>query len=288
MSDKRKIPRRKSLHSQGEVILRPEGGGTELRAKLLNISDTGMGVELAGPLVIGSFLTILGELQNMLGRAPIQKRARVCWCCAVPPKYHVGIKFDDVTNQTPIGDSGELLDYYDVMQLSPKADSETIQRVFRMLAQRYHPDNQETGKESTFREVLEAYKVLSDPEQRAAYDAVYEKNRRERFKVFEGWQAVRGIEAERRKRHGILSLLYAKRAGDPHQPTISIRECEEMLGCPRDHLEFCLWYLKESGLIYRSDNNRFQITIQGVNEFESQAAPRAVDERPRLVPAVKS
>jgi len=36
-------------------------------------------------------------------------------------------------------------DYYEALQLSPNADSETIERVFWMLAKRYHPDNDQTG-----------------------------------------------------------------------------------------------------------------------------------------------
>ena len=55
-------------------------------------------------------------------------------------------------------------DYYEVLQVSPTAEPETINRVYRMLAQRYHPDNQQTGNESRFRNVLEAYTILSDPE----------------------------------------------------------------------------------------------------------------------------
>jgi len=36
-------------------------------------------------------------------------------------------------------------DFYEVLQLSPNADPDTVHRVFRVLAQRFHPDNKETG-----------------------------------------------------------------------------------------------------------------------------------------------
>ena len=61
-------------------------------------------------------------------------------------------------------------DYYEALQISPNADPDTIQRVFRLLAQRFHPDNQETGNESRFRLLHEAYVTLNDPEKRAQYD----------------------------------------------------------------------------------------------------------------------
>ena len=60
------------------------------------------------------------------------------------------------------------IDYYEVLQVSDTAEPETINRVYRIFAQRYHPDNKETGNEARFREITEAYQILSNPEKRAA------------------------------------------------------------------------------------------------------------------------
>ena len=65
----------------------------------------------------------------------------------------------------------DTLDCYEVMQLSPHADADTISHVHRMLALRYHPDNAETGNSEKFIRLSEAYRILSDPEKRARYDA---------------------------------------------------------------------------------------------------------------------
>ena len=54
-------------------------------------------------------------------------------------------------------------------------------------------------------------------------------------------------KAEKRKRMGILSLLCTKRMNQPEQPALTIVELEQLLGCPREHLEMSLWYLRESG-----------------------------------------
>ena len=51
---------------------------------------------------------------------------------------------------------GQPVDYYEVLQISPNADADTVQRVFRMLAQRFHPDNTETGNADRFRSLHEA------------------------------------------------------------------------------------------------------------------------------------
>src|SRR5262245_59950177 len=62
-------------------------------------------------------------------------------------------------------------DYYAVLGLDRSASPEDIKRGFRRLAMQYHPDrNQEAGAEARFKEINQAYEVLSDPEKRAAYD----------------------------------------------------------------------------------------------------------------------
>ena len=62
-------------------------------------------------------------------------------------------------------------DYYEILGVPRNADSDSVRNAYRSLAKRYHPDiNKEPGAEEHFKEINEAYGVLSDEQRRAAYD----------------------------------------------------------------------------------------------------------------------
>eukprot|EP01025_Chloroclados_australasicus_P038787 TRINITY_DN4005_c0_g1_i4.p1 TRINITY_DN4005_c0_g1~~TRINITY_DN4005_c0_g1_i4.p1 ORF type:complete len:470 (-),score=80.65 TRINITY_DN4005_c0_g1_i4:246-1655(-) len=72
--------------------------------------------------------------------------------------------------------------FYDILQISPDADETTIKKAYRKQAMKWHPDrNQDNTKEAEekFREIAEAYEVLSDPEQRRKYDQFGEQGIKE-------------------------------------------------------------------------------------------------------------
>ena len=167
-----------------------------------------------------------------------------------------------MTNETPV-------DYYEVLQVSANAEPDTIHRVFRLLAQRFHPDNKETGSESRFREIQEAYSTLSDPEKRARYDISYQQKRQDRWRlVTTGAQAENDFEIEQMIRLTLLEALYTQRRVDPSSPAIYSTDLENLLGRPREHLEFTIWYLIQRKYITRDDYSRLQVTADGVDYLE--------------------
>ena len=167
-------------------------------------------------------------------------------------------------------DSAGFRDYYETLQLSPNADEETISRVFRILVKRYHPDNADSGNTKKFNEVMDAYRTLSDPEKRAAYDVRYEENRATVLKLFDEASATDSFESDRRVCEGILSLLYVSRRRNPDRSGVGIIQMERLLGCPSQHLEFPLWYLRQKTWVERLENGLIAITAAGVDRVIEQ------------------
>jgi len=179
------------------------------------------------------------------------------------------------------------LDYYEVLQISPNADPDTVHRVYRLLAQRFHPDNQSTGDSEKFRTLTEAYQVLGDPEQRAQYDVHRPEQQKERSRLIsQAVRAVNDVQGEQLLRLTILELLYARRRTDPQAPGIFYGDLEGLVGCPQEHIEFALWYLAQRKFVDRSDGSKIAITVDGVDHLESNAPVRHAV--PRLTAAGSS
>jgi curved DNA-binding protein CbpA len=179
----------------------------------------------------------------------------------------------------------EFLDYYEMLQISPNAEPETIQRVYRMLATRYHPDNHLTGDADRFLKLKEAYDVLTDEQRRAAYDEDYRLRRSGPLQVFEQREFVVGVEAEGNRRLGILCLLYNRRRDDACNPAMSLLDLESVMLFPREHLEFTAWYLREKGFIRRDDHGELMITAEGVDYVEERRRDNAIMQRLLMPPA---
>jgi curved DNA-binding protein CbpA len=160
----------------------------------------------------------------------------------------------------------DFVDYYELLQISSNAEPETVQRIFRMLAARYHPDNPQTGDVEKFLALQTAYGILSDREQRSQYDQEYKGRRVQPIEVFQTPEFIEGISGETNRRMGILCLLYKRRRVNPDVPGTSILELESMMSFPREHLMFTIWYLKEKGHLRQDERTSdYIITAEGVD-----------------------
>lgn len=163
----------------------------------------------------------------------------------------------------------QLVDYYEVLQISPNADQETVQRVFRLLAQRFHPDNQTSGNAARFRELHDAYQVLNDPEKRAQYDIQHQALRQERWRFASlGPTSDNDFDMEQQMRCILLEILYTRRRTERDSPSLSTYDLSQLTGQPGEHLEFTIWYLAQRRFIVKDDQSRLTITADGVDYVE--------------------
>lgn len=249
----------------------PNGKWQKVPARVENFSQSGLGILAPVELQAGQTVLVEGAPASVAS-GPGRPQGVIAWVSQAGKFWRAGISFEGNSAANP---SADELDYYEFMQIHPKAEPDTVHRVYRIMAQRYHPDNQETGNEQLFKALVSAYRVLADPVHRAAYDVERARVQKRQWRVFSAGSASGGMEAEKDQRHAVLSMLYLKRMRDTTNPGVQIQEFEELLGVPREHLDFTLWYLREQGFVVRTDNGRFAITVKGVDRAEeSGAAPK--------------
>ena len=256
--------RRFPLNCQASLT-REDSQGQErfLQAKALDVSDGGVRVETSEPIDAGTRVLIWIEHYNTSGNAVVRH------CAQRGHRYVLGLEFLPAEGRRPFAGQDDFVDFYELLQVSPNAEPEAIRRIHRLLAARYHPDNAETGNEEHFILLNDAYSTLSDPEKRLDYDTRYQLRQTQPLPVFEMKEFVEGVEGEANRRMGVLSLLYQRRRQNSNDPGYSLLEFENLMGFPREHLEFALWFLKGNQHIQVAENSDYVITPAGVAFLES-------------------
>lgn len=201
--------------------------------------------------------------------------AVVRYCIAADAGYRIGIQFAGGAQPHGAAIRAEI-DYYEILQLSSKADVETIHRVYRIMAARFHPDNPESGDPERFLLLSEAYRVLGDAARRAQYDLLRSSRPAAAVPLFQARAFVDQKEGEMNRRLGILCLLYAQRRRFPDHPSIALMELEALMSIPREYLEFALWYLKQKKMIEMDQTADFSLTAAGVDFVEEHTMAREI------------
>jgi len=163
--------------------------------------------------------------------------------------------------------NSEFIDYYELLEVSSNANSDTIEKIFRYLATRYHPDVCGTGDKARFNQMIEAYNTLRDPQTRAAYDVQFQQHQKHQAKLVSDSEAVNcdGVD-----RYRLLTLFYAQRKRDMKAPGVGAMKLAQIIGCPMEVVEFYVWYFREKGWVKREDSGLLAITAEGVDEIETR------------------
>ncbi len=263
--DMRREPRKRSKRIYS-ISWKDEAGLTH-SAQVLGTDESASGVGIRCPVDIpkGTIVYIQAEDEYPTGYSMVRHNSRR------DTSYAVGLELDEDTKKARPHSPDEAVDHYEFLQINPKAQAETIQRVYRFLAARYHPDNPETGDPERFLQLNSAYEVLSDPERRARYDEALRTKQPEPSEAFESVDFLDGVEGELNRRLAVLSLLYRRCRSNIGSPQISLLDIEKHMGFPRDYLDFTIWYLRSKKFVKQEDNAELSLTCVGVDFVEENS-----------------
>ena len=180
----------------------------------------------------------------------------------------------DTESPKPPEEGAYASDHYELLRLGPEADDETIERVYVTLADRFHPDNPDTGDPQIFLRIREAYDTLSNPAKRAQYNMIRQGTKGvARFRL-RGREFFDGVRGEQNRRLAALCLLYRQRISTHESPGLTILDLELLTGCTREELGSALWYLCEKAWAKVGDATEYSITAAGFDIVENKLEER--------------
>ena len=271
MKEERRKDERRSTNSMFAVQwVDARGQKHSARARGGNVSKSGMSIETSEELSPGTLVSLESERHDFNGKATVRHSARH------GSIFISGLEFSEETKHSMHFAVPDGIDYYEVLQVSQNAEPETIRRVYRIMAARFHPDNAQTGDAERFLLLNQVYEVLSDPEKRLRYDAARHGVGYQPLPAFELKEFVDGLEGEQNRRLGVLCLLYNRCRSDMKHPGLSVLDLERLMSFPREYLEFAIWYLKDKGLLVMGDNAECRMTAAGADYVELNSPRHAV------------
>jgi hypothetical protein len=270
MSEKRKEQRRFTNAMFAVTWEDARGQSRAIRVRGMNVSKSGMRIESAEEMPTGVPVSLQAERHELAGKATVRN------CTRRGSGFLVGLEFSEETKRTLRLPLVDAIDFYEVLQVSQNAEPETIHRVYRIMAARFHPDNPQTGDSERFLLLNDAYEVLSDAEKRASYDIARRVGECQPLPAFELKEFVDGIEGEQNRRLGILCLLYNRRRSDMEHPGLSLLDLERLMSFPREYISFAVWYLRDRGFVLMGDNSDYTLTAAGADHVETNSPRNAV------------
>lgn len=201
----------------------------------------------------------------------------------------------------PVQPENQEQTFYDLLQVAPTAHTTIIRYAYRFLAGIYHPDNVETGNAEVFRQITDAFKILSDSGRRAAYDAqmgsallrnTTSGSNKEAPPEKKGPGPLPKLEHtsvsynEVELRLAILQLLLQARKKRVQTGGVSAKVLMDVLGVEMAEMEFALWYLREKQYAERMEAV-FMITVAGVDYLVDQLSKtQIIEQGTKNVPAI--
>ncbi|XP_010155861.1 PREDICTED: dnaJ homolog subfamily B member 5-like, partial [Eurypyga helias] len=165
-------------------------------------------------------------------------------------------------------------DYYKILGIQSGANEDEIKKAYRKMALKYHPDkNKDPSAEEKFKEIAEAYDVLSDPKKRAVYDQYGEE----------------GLKTGGGSSGGSGNTFHYTFHGDPHATLASFLlkvSLEEIYHGSTKRMKITRRRLNADGRTMRTEDKILNIVIKrGWKEGTKITFPKEGDATPDNIPA---
>lgn len=249
----RRKQRRQRSDAAVELIWKEDSYRRFECGRIFDSSRTGVGVASPQPLGVSSCLILRAPGIDMVALAKVRN------CIWRRTQYHLGIEFVEKASIKPRNPAAEP-DHHELLRAGVTGDAERLDRVYRALAFRYHPDNGDSGDSEIFLRISETYRILSVSKPRQEREiAKHEET---------DWQTR--LRRLKDKRAAVLGLLCQRRVSDYRNAYVSRGEMESLTGMAPDEIGFVLWYLREKGAVTGSDSSPdYSISAAGVDILES-------------------
>jgi len=237
------------------LIWKDESGQKRFECgQMIDSSPTGAGVASPQPLPPSSTLILRTPAIGAFALSQVRS------CSWHRTQYHLGIEFIEKVS-FHASDAGAEPDYHQLIRAGVEGDSEQVDRLYRALAFRYHPDNRETGNSEVFLRIRDVYRIVSisqtlKPEAQIAKPS----------QDFSWREGLRGMKDDC---VSVLGVLCRRRMDDYRNAAVSQNELESLTRMTADQLGFILWYLGEKGAVTMSaGSSDYAISATGVEMLE--------------------
>lgn len=244
--------------SSADLIWKDESGQrTSEQGTLIDISFGGMAIRTSQPIAAASSLIVRAHVPKIVALAQVR---HCSWDRSI---YRVGVRFVVKAQIEPPCDGSEP-EYHGFLRMAASGiagDRDRIERLYRALSFRYHPDNRDTGDSEIFLSIRETYRIAFGARHanHAAADETSAGNSQ---------NEPNKSRTERDRRRSVLALLYRKRMTDCGDASLSLHDLAAAVGVASTELTFTLWYLREKGHVMPNDSCAYAITVNGVDSYE--------------------